>query len=600
MQLINLITKIALIIGLLYFIDNYDLLNKIKGIVNGKTSIKETFNNVILPKEEAIKIFIPDQLPILNLGLTNKGSYLDEMSLYFRRHIFPTNPINTNGTIDNIFKLINKELDMAFVDEEILQNFMNNSNHIKSNFNLDTLPKINFSLLGVCDYQHFLFVSVENSGILKFEDIKNVKISTSIEDNNNTVNNSRKKRNVRIGVLNKNNADYYHLLKILYLSNINRNEDVDIQIYNNYNELGNALYSQLVDVIYLTTNEKNKMLFELTKAVKCRYISTKIGREEYLYNRPEDLQINTYFNPPFMMKKQLYNSLSPSPSFSSKLKNNNNNNNNNNSNSRLTNMFSDEITFGCHMNDKREFRELLELLSYKIPVDNTIENIINNQTYFINTEEELKDIMDNINYKIIIFLPQNQQNRAIIETFFPDKDNYKNLDLSMNKRFNKRLEAKTARLISEYKTRDSLIKNKFHVLFDKTLNLNTSYRNINTSSTLETYSTRLLLVCRNDIESKYVEQIVENYIKHLRRLQNNINKYLSSYSIENENSEQLEEEIELEEENRTMYNSYVPDAFNFQEQVSVKDIPIHKSASKIYEKYNLIKTVSIDETPVDY
>ena len=600
MQLINLITKIALIIGLLYFIDNYDLLNKIKGIVNGKTSIKETFNNVILPKEEAIKIFIPDQLPILNLGLTNKGSYLDEMSLYFRRHIFPTNPINTNGTIDNIFKLINKELDMAFVDEEILQNFMNNSNHIKSNFKLDNLPKINFSLLGVCYYQHFLFVSVENSGILKFEDIKNVKISTTIEDNNNTVNNSRKKRNVRIGVLNKNNADYYHLLKILYLSNINRNEDVDIQIYNNYNELGNALYSQLVDVIYLTTNEKNKMLFELTKAVKCRYISTKIGREEYLYNRPEDLQINTYFNPPFMMKKQLYNSLSPSSSFSSKLKNNNNNNNNNNS--RLTNMFSDEITFGCHMNDKREFRELLELLSYKIPVDNTIENIINNQTYFINTEEELKDIMDNINYKIIIFLPQNQQNRAIIETFFPDKDNYKNLDLSMNKRFNKRLEAKTARLISEYKTRDSLIKNKFHVLFDKTLNLNTSYRNINTSSTLETYSTRLLLVCRNDIESKYVEQIVENYIKHLRRLQNNINKYLSSYSIENENSEQKEEEIdiELEEENRTMYNSYVPDAFNFQEQVSVKDIPIHKSASKIYEIYNLIKTVSIEETPVDY
>ena len=352
------------------------------------------------------------------------------------------------------------------------------------------------------------------------------------------------------------------------------------------------------------------MLFELTKAVKCRYISTKIGREDYLYNRPEDLEINTYFYPPFMMKTQLYNSLSPSSS--SKLKNNNNNNNNN-SNSRLTNMFSNEIKFACHSNDKREFRELLELLSYKIPVDNTIENIINRQTFFITKEDQLKDIMYN-NYKTIIFLPQNKQNRATIDSFFPDKDNYKNLDLSMNKRFNKRLEVKTAKLILEYKKRDSLIKNKFHILFDKTLNLNTSYRNINTSSNIETYSTRLLLVCRDDIENKYVEQIVENYIKHLERLQINMNKYLSSYSIynetekeeyeleENELEENELEENELEEsiENRSLYNSFVPDAFNFQEQVSVKDIPIHKGAIKINKKYNLIKTVSIEETPVDY
>ena len=199
------------------------------------------------------------------------------------------------------------------------------------------------------------------------------------------------------------------------------------------------------------------------------------------------------------------------------------------------------------------------------------------------------------------------QNRITILSFFNNMDTIKLVDFSRNKILKKKLQVKTARLISEYKTRDKFIKNKFHIIFDKTLNLNTSYRNINTSSTLETYATRLLLVCRDNIEHRYVEQIVENYIKHLRGLQNNMNKYLSSYSIDNE-SEKEEKENELEEvelkeksnENRSFYNSYVPDAFNFQEQVSVKDIPIHKGAIKIYEKFNLIKIASIEETPVDY
>ena len=58
----------------------------------------------------------------------------------------------------------------------------------------------------------------KNSSILSYEDIKNVKIDEEgIE------------RNVKIGVLNKYNSDYYHMLKLFYLTDINPNEDEDVE-----------------------------------------------------------------------------------------------------------------------------------------------------------------------------------------------------------------------------------------------------------------------------------------------------------------------------------------------------------------------------------
>ena len=609
MKLLNNIIKIGLIIVLLYFIDNYDLLNKIKNIINGKTTKKETFNSLILPPDKAIKIFIDDQLPIFNLGLTNKGNYMDEMGVYFRRHIFPNQPINTRGSLDNIFKLINNQLDMAFVDEEILFNYINNDNLIKSQFKNSLidgkLPSINFSVIGVCYHQSFIFITTENSGIRDFEDIKTVKYNVFNDETN-----ERDERNVRVGVLNKYNADFYHLLKLLYYSNIDRTLDIDLVIYENYNKLGNALFTGEVDVIYLTTNKKNKMLFELTKAVNCRYISPKVDIEKYGFNDPLLFGLNNYILPPFMMTNKTAKQLDDL--YSNQYQNNNNNNNSNSKSKlsksflkKLKTMFSLDTKFSVHKADKREFKDLLNLLSKYIPAVNSSDDIFNKQTTFYSFND---DIRNSLKKGSIIFLTQNNQNRSKLLDVI-DFNNHFLIDLSNNKYFINQLELKAAKTREEYKVRDTLIKNKFNIIFDKVENLNTSYNNINTVSNLHTYSSRVLLVAKNNLQPRYIEQLTENYIQNLRGLHTNINKYLSFYTkeekessdIKNNNSNNTKNNKNInssDDEPNELYNAYVDKAFDFNELVSVKNIPIHKYSKKIYEKYGLIKVVSVMETNI--
>ena len=98
--MLSIFLKICVTIIFIFFINKYNLVDKIDDIIKGKVSPKEQFNNLLLPKEDPIKIMIEDQLPIYNLGLVNKGNYLDEMTKYFRRNIFPVNGINTMGTLD--------------------------------------------------------------------------------------------------------------------------------------------------------------------------------------------------------------------------------------------------------------------------------------------------------------------------------------------------------------------------------------------------------------------------------------------------------------------------------------------------------------------
>jgi len=619
--MLSLFIKVCMVIALIFFINKYDLVEKLDDIIKGKLSLKEGFDNIVLPKEEAIKIMIEDQLPIYNLGLVNEGNYLDEMSIYFKRHIFPIKGINTKGSMDNIFQLIDNtnedyRIDMAFVDEEILINYINNHNHIRSNFKdkliSNKLPPINFSVLGVCFHQSFLFMTGKNSGILSYEDIKNVKITEKDSE-----------RNVKIGVLNKYNSDYYHMLKLFYLTdiNFNDNEDVEVVTYNNYNELGNALYAKEVDIIYLTSNKKNKMIFEITKAMKCRFISPKITAEKIRFITDNET-VTQYNEPPFIIKKNQ----------DSKLK-------------TLKDIYS-KTTFIYYLKGTRkELKKILNLTDDFIPTDNTIENIEKiqlieldetNENYkksiltikriFNNTmnisnifsPKELKNIIEipkitktltindaydfiNSNINISLFLPQKRITRMRLLNDI-NMYNYNAIDIKNEKSVMKNLDIEKAKQITNYRNRGKLIKNMFHIIFDKTENLNTSYRNINTSINLDTYSTRMLLVARNDLEERYVRQVVENMILNLNGLKENINDFLS-YETSSENTgstdtKQVKKREDYKLKTRNLTNPYVKDAFDFNSLVSIKDIPIHKGAKPVYEKYGLIKSVEIEETNV--
>ena len=614
--MLSLIIKICLVIILIFFVNKYDLVDKLDDIIKGKLSLKEGFNNIVLPKEVAIKIMIEDQLPIYNLGLVNEGNYLDEMSLYFKRHIFPIKGINTMGTMDNIFQLIDEtddkyRLDLAFVDEEILINYINNHNHIRSNFKdkliKDKLPPINFSVLGVCFHQSFLFITSEGSGILTFEDINPI-IKT-------------KDRNVRIGVLNKYNSDYYHMLKLFYLTDMNPSKDVEVLQYDNYNELGNALYAKDVDIIYLTSNKKNRMIFELTKAIKCRFISPKIKEDKIRFLTDNEVT-NQYNEPPFIIKKtqnQKFKTLEDVYSkntFIYYLKG---------TLGELTKLLNltDDFIPSDNSKDNINKRQLIELDETNETNENSllvIKRIFNN-TMNINdifSANELRDIIKipkitkkitindindiiNKNINIVLFLPQYRLTRMkLLNTI--NMYTYDALDIKNNKEFMANIDIERSTVITNYRNRDKLVKNMFHIIFDKTENLNTSYRNINTSVNLETYSTRMLLVARNDLEDKYVKQVVENMIENLNGLKENINDFLSYETSSNNtgstDTDEVKSKVDYKKQQRNLSNPYVKDAFDFNSLVSIKDIPIHKGAKSVYEKFGLIKSVVIEETDV--
>lgn len=561
-KLLNFIIKIICIYFFIYFIQKYDVVNTINKLINNEMTLKESFNNIILPKEKAIKLKIKDQLPygknILKLGLLQKNHYLDDLGDYFRKNIFPVKLVNTNGCIDNINKLIKGELDLAFIDEETFANYINDDIHLRIHLDLEKLQNINFALLGVCFYQSFIFVTKENSKIFEFEDIKRVKYK------------NRGAPNIIIGVLNKYNTDYYHLLKLLYLSNTSYNiKTGDVYIYtcSDYSELKEKFITGEFDIVYLTTNKKNKVLKDISNETKVRYITPYYNLDKYKNINYSEL-ITKYNLPSFIT---------------------------NNKNNQI--YFSKNIKFYVLLADFADFKELIEICKIFIPDNNNYNNIINKQTTKFKTIQEMNMMFNKTTTEIkLYFLPQHKSitdnsRKSYIETL---KLPYYFIDFNNSNRFLDNIEKVGASKLKQYTDFNALVKNRFHFIFNNTINLNTSFNNINTNKQLKTYASRLLLVARNSLDKKHVEQIVENFINNLDDLQIHMNEYMNFQTINNNNKNSIQNKNKI----MKILDPYNENAFNFNELISVKDIPIHIKAKHIYEKYGLIKSIVIEETNV--
>ena len=114
---------------------------------------------------------------------------------------------------------------------------------------------------------------------------------------------------------------------------------------------------------------------------------------------------------------------------------------------------------------------------------------------------------------------------------------------------------------------NSLIKKYFHHLSPRAVDLNKFYKSENKYSYLDTYSTRMILVIRNDIPKKKVEYITNNYINNLEKMRNTIDI----------------------EEFKSKINNFSSLEFNYEELVSFdNDIPLSDGARNVYKKEGLI------------
>lgn len=240
------------------------LISQIKQLFLGKkVNNIENFNSLLfdeIPKD--IVLTNNDELPIYKLGTALKGTYPQQMSILFRKSIYPVDIVETKGSLDNIIKLLKGELDIAFVDEELLLNFMNGEDDYineyleeqKIVYTKEQLKKITY--LASLYYQPFFAITKQNSGILKWTDLKGKKI----------------------GVLSPLSNSNNHLYKLLTITDIEVGEEITVIEYDNQEDMINAFRNKL-DAIYVTSNQKNASILNLSEELKLRFISPRIQDE---------------------------------------------------------------------------------------------------------------------------------------------------------------------------------------------------------------------------------------------------------------------------------------------------------------------------------
>lgn len=202
-------------------------------------------------------------LPILRYGYYMSGSYDQLIGQYFRHKIYPIAPEQLDTGLDTIYKFINGDLDIAFINEELLTKFIKHDCKYLTQYILDKLklqqtnydltipenldrlyPNINVSAIGVGFHQDFYLIVNNYSNILEFEDCKD-KVIGILEDS------------------------YYYYVKLCaaYGININLMERVS-----RMEELINMFQIGKFDGIFIVAHPKNLQLLKLSQNMKVRYI----------------------------------------------------------------------------------------------------------------------------------------------------------------------------------------------------------------------------------------------------------------------------------------------------------------------------------------
>ena len=222
-------------------------------------------------------IIINNQISLPLITYANpggNGSYHELIGTYFRQHIYPIKPINTQSNIETIYKFINNEIDIAFISEEILARYIKRDckymtriladafgiNTTIPENNLDNpdllerlYPELNIEAIGV-GFNVDLYLIVGNfSNIIEFMDIVKGK---------------------NIGIL----ADsYYFFLKLcmaygLSMDTLNKITNNGNTIEPTLETLSEKFIENKYDGIFIVCHPKNLQLLKLSLNKKLRYI----------------------------------------------------------------------------------------------------------------------------------------------------------------------------------------------------------------------------------------------------------------------------------------------------------------------------------------
>jgi len=403
-------------------------------------------NSYLRDKNKPIIVKNTIALPLINYCYFTTGAYEYLVGNYFRRAIYPVKQSKCITNIEAIYKFINNEIDIAFISEELLSRYIKkdcryltrllaktfniSQNKLEDEKTLGNLyPPINFSAIGVGFDRDFYLIANNFSNIVEFIDIKEKKI----------------------GILADSYYDYIKMCSAYGIDitdkSYNDTQIIETELENLIDDFSENKY----DAIFVVLHPKNKLLLEMSKNMKLRYIH--------------------------IQKK---------PTLDSR---------------------------------------------------NNLSNLIN----FDLNNQQGTTTEDNI-----LTPPTLNQQEIYSKTLM---DDLKTVNVREN--FN------------------SLIKKYFQHIKPRAIDLNKFHKSENKYTYLDTYSTRMILVIRNDIPKERVEYITQNYINNLEKMRNTIDMAEFNTKIDNFSSRE----------------------FTYEELVSFDNtIPLADGSRTIYKKEGLIYT----------
>jgi TRAP-type uncharacterized transport system substrate-binding protein len=499
-----------------------------KNLIEGFTSTNFNEHSLLFPKiEKEITLTIDESSnPTLLIGTSSKGTYPPVLGYYISKNIYPSLVYYSKGSLASILGLLTGQVDIAIVDEDILMSCFdasdNNDKYIQKGFKNMNLPlsildgiEKKISYISSLYYQPMLLITKEGTGISNIIHLK------SSYTNKVAVKPS-------LGVMDRNGNSYYHLMKLLKLSDISMIEDVNVIIYDNQEEMFKDFNTTKLDVVYLTSNQKNKGLLELSNEIKLRFISPFATNSNFISSLEEsytkDMPIITF---------------------------------NDRNINRWTNLSNKNI--GLLTKEFKNLKNLLDntgIVRYRLQtyknVDQLFNALLNNEVSLIylpdkTDRKQLLDGLNNITTSSLYFLSPSLSTNQLVDVYTDDNNN---------------------RIVME-----DLIKRQFPQSHKYTLDLSSFYQNINTHNFVETRATRMILICRSNIEDDIIEYFTTNLVKELDNLKIDINQFLFNKKLNNVDAT----------------------SFKLEELASAPiELQIHEGSKRVYRQLGLIKEVETE------
>lgn len=221
--------------------------------------LKET--NIPVIKKSYIK------LPILRFNTNNfypnnsleRITYNDKIVNYMKKKIYPFQDVNTYNSLDTILKIINGEIDMAFINEEILYKYINknqdilnlipnNSDSSRTSFFENGYEKINFSVMASCFYVDMFLITYRGNPLNRLSDV----ISPLI-----------------IGCTPESSI---FIKKIVSAHQFTNQNIIGYTIYETNEELINTFNNDDIEYMFLLIHTKDNYLLDLTFNKRVKFI----------------------------------------------------------------------------------------------------------------------------------------------------------------------------------------------------------------------------------------------------------------------------------------------------------------------------------------